>query len=109
MTYYLDLAVYGNRGILAFVGRQRGKTVRDASHLVSEERTNEQIVVRVPEDLMAVTSSFVLGLFGDSIQTLGREGFRAKYDFQGKDISAVVNEAIEQALSTSSPLSSATP
>ncbi|MBA3342484.1 MAG: DUF4325 domain-containing protein [Gemmatimonadaceae bacterium] len=103
MTVF-DLNTYRSAGSRVFAGRDRGREVRIKAMLDDMDIEPGEVEVSVPADVFSVNSSFFLGLFGPSIRSLGGPGFRAKYRFVGRDISRVVNDGIEEALNTSSPL-----
>lgn len=79
-------------------GQDAGIAARKASKLDLLDRIKEKVIIEVPNDLFAVTSSFFLGMFTASIRALGGDKFREHYEFQGKDLSAVREEVIREAL-----------
>lgn len=101
----LDLGAFRSKGTKVFAGRGRGRAVRKAVRLEQLDAEGASVRVVVPEDTYAVNTSFFLGLFGDSIRALGSELFRERYRFEGRDISRVVEDGIEEALRVSSPFS----
>lgn len=100
----VDLGQYQDAGSKVFSGRPRGAAVRERAKLTVLEGSAERIDVHVPEDTISLTSSFFLGMFRDSIRGLQEAGFRARYQFTGKDVSRVVNDSIREALKRESPL-----
>jgi hypothetical protein len=104
MPRTIDLGAYRTAGTLVFAGRIRGGQVRSKAGLDETDKDPEPIVIHVPEDVWAVTSSFFLGMFGPSVRTLGEAGFAAHYLFTGKDISPIVKDGVREALRTGSPL-----
>jgi len=72
--------------------------------LDSVDTTATLIDVFIPEDTLAVTSSFFLGLFGPSVRRLGEEGFRNVFKFSGATFALALDEGIRQALADDSPL-----
>lgn len=107
MTKRIDLDSYRSKSSRVFAGRSRGEAVRTAAKLDEEDRSAETVEVRIPEDTFSVNSSFFLGMFGESIRTLGEEKFKEKYHFVGKEISRVLEDGVKEALRTSSPLGKA--
>lgn len=99
----IDLAKYRSGGTRVYAGRERGEKVRQSADLDSADRAEEIVEVQIPSEIFAVTSSFFLGMFTDSIERLGETGFREKYRFVGKDISSVYESGIREALAKSSP------
>lgn len=101
----VDLKDYRTRDSRVFSGRERGAAVRRSAELDRLDKEPKTLVeVRVPEDIFSVNSSFFLGMFGDSIRALGAEGFRAKYRFEGADISRLVDTCIVAALREETPI-----
>jgi len=100
----VDLNTYRTSGTLVFAGRDRGQLVRAKSDLDTLDNDADVVEIRIPQELFAVTSSFFLGMFAKSIQTLGDDGFRRRYLFVGKDITRVVDDGIREALRKGSPL-----
>lgn len=97
MPRSIDLDEYRTSGVRVFSGRERGRLIRAKAGLDDLDHQPNPVIVRIPEDVVAVSSGFFLALFGDSIRRFGREGLRAHYRFEGADISAVVEDALEQA------------
>jgi len=94
----VDLGRYQEKAVRVFAGRGRGAAAREAANLDEFDKTTEQVEVRVPEETFAMNSSFFLAMFGQSIRTIGPEGFRQKYRFTGKDITETVESGIKDAL-----------
>lgn len=103
----IDLGSFRNSGSLVFAGRARGQAVRLDSGLEPAELREEHVEVHVPEDTFTVTTSFFLGMFGTSIQTLGEQKFLSRFSFTGKDISHVIRECVAEGVKTRSPLAAA--
>ena len=100
----VDLAAFRTSGVRVFAGRDRGRKVREAAALDKLDRETINVRVSVPQDVFSVNTSFFLGMFGKSIRELGEDKFREKYEFVGKPIDEVVDEGIEEALRSKSPL-----
>lgn len=82
-----------------FSGRDSGKSARQKLQVERIERTGEHIVVRIPDDTIAVNLSFFLGLFGTSIQKMGEADFRQRYEFESRPVhQRSINEGIRKAL-----------
>lgn len=109
-TRTLDLAQYRTPGSRVFAGRDRGAHVRDAAGVAEFERDFERkpadavLVVKVPEDTLAISSSFLLALFGDTIRRLNAENFRSHVRFEGKLFPRLVDQAVSEALAAEQPL-----
>lgn len=101
----LDLQQWrGSNDVRVLAGRDRGEVVRQTAEVAKLDETPAPVEVRVPTDLFAVSSSFFLGLFADSIRRLGEAGFRAHYRFTGKRIDRVREDGIRMALLEASAL-----
>lgn len=69
-----------------FSGRERGILNRKKFNLDSLDEEDSIINVIIPENTYSITSSFFMGLFGDSIRKMGnRENFFRKYQFKMPD------------------------
>jgi predicted flavoprotein YhiN len=102
----LDLSKYQSDPARIFAGRDRGASVRDAAQIADFEKSKDDVLeVHVPEGTFAVTSSFFLALFGETIRKLGANGFRDRVKFTGKSIEKVVDQAIWEALEALKPFS----
>jgi hypothetical protein len=100
----LDLTNYQSDSARIFAGRDRGASVRDAAQIADFEKSkSDTLEVRVPDGTFAVTSSFFLALFGETIRRLGEEAFRARVQFTGRPIGRVVDQAIWEALEAAKP------
>lgn len=75
-------------------GKDLGQEVRRKLDIETLEKEQDHILIQIPDDVFLVSSSFFKGLFGDSIRTLGRSGFRAKYDFTGPISRLTIADAI---------------
>jgi hypothetical protein len=62
-------------------GEQRGKVERGNLDLDRIDGTDEHVVLKF--DPAVVTSSFIEGLVGPSVDTLGYSGFKQKYRIEG--------------------------
>lgn len=78
--------------------------VRSDAKLERLDVGDEDVRVLIPPDTFSVTSSFFLGMFGDSIRRLGKEAFLRKYTFEGPLLDGVIEDAVQEALRTSTPL-----
>lgn len=104
MSSIVDLAEFRTGNVRVFAGRDRGQKVREAARLAALDDAGSEIEIRVPEDVFSVTSSFFLGMFGDTIRALGKSEFRRRYRFTGRDIERVLEDGIAEALRKESPL-----
>jgi uncharacterized protein YbjT (DUF2867 family) len=85
MTQNIDLTrVAGSGTVHNLTGRERGEAARRALELDWWDGQPGRAVVHVPDFLLAVTESFVVGLFSESVERLGLLGFYEKYSFDAK-------------------------
>ncbi len=88
-----------------FAGRERGKHWREQFRLDELDQKDDVVQVVIPEDIIAINISFFLSMFGKSVRTLGKERFRAHYQFKcDPDLLPLIDLGIEQAVKTSSAL-----
>lgn len=67
-----------------FSGRDRGIAARAEYGLDRIDDSADSVEVILPDTLYTLTSSFFLGLFGDSVRKCGSvSGFEEKYRFKG--------------------------
>lgn len=99
----IDLGKHRTAGVRVFSGRKRGEGVRKSLRVDELDSQPDEVVVKIPEDTFTVTSSFFLGLFGDSIQRLGEKQFREKYRFDGPAMETI-EDSIRYAARAISPL-----
>ncbi len=100
----IDLARFRSPEVRVFAGRERGEAVRQEARLDDLDSSGEMVEVKIPEDVFSVNSSFFLAMFGPSIRTLGAQEFRRRYQFSGRDVTRVMEAAINEATQTTSPL-----
>jgi hypothetical protein len=90
-----------------FSGRERGLAARQKFNLARADREPETITVLIPRDTYSMNMSFFLGMFGDSVRSLGREGFNRKYRFDSDPVHLQsIIEGVNRALKESSVLPS---
>lgn len=83
-------------------GRERGIECRRLFDVAKLDKSPERVTVLIPEDIFSMNTSFFLGLFGESVRTLGKEGFIEKFQFQCDDIHReTITEGIDRALKES--------
>lgn len=68
-----------NNGSRNFIGRLNGVSMRDKLSLNKSDNNRDIVYIVFPEDTLCVTSSFMFGMFGDSLRKLGRDKFLSKY------------------------------
>lgn len=108
MSQMLDLSgISGKSPSSVLSGKQRGESVRSDFKIETLDQQGDDISVRLPDGLDAITPSFVLGLFGRSVQKLGSiEAFFAKYRFDGigPHLQAQIRRGAEYSLIRGNPL-----
>lgn len=62
-----------SRQAKVFSGRERGRYWRQQFGLDQLDLSNEEILVRIPQDVFSINLSFFLSLFGESVRRLGKE------------------------------------
>jgi hypothetical protein len=90
-----DLTFTGN---LAFAGRPLGEQARLKADLDTKDHDDAAYAVEIPVGTVSFTLSFFLGMFDDSVLTLGAEKFRKKYKFVGEPYDRVIEQGIGEAL-----------
>lgn len=105
MAEKIDMSDYHTSGIGVMSGRERGKRVRERIGMRKLDESASQYVIKFPEEVYQVTSSFFLGLFAPSVTALGEDEFRDKYSFDGpKSFDEIVDYGVREALKENSPL-----
>lgn len=97
----VDLApVAGNGQVRNLAGKDRGEQARTALKLDDLDKSVEPVVVHVPDYIYAISSSFFLGMFSQSIARCGsQEAFLRHYKFDASDsIMKQVLHGIERAV-----------
>jgi hypothetical protein len=102
----IDLSSFAGGMVIA--GRSKGAAARDHFHLDQVDEAPELATVKIPLEVISLNSSFFLGMFGQSIQKLGREKFLEKYNFECAPVLLDdIMSGIRQALNKANPLVSA--
>jgi hypothetical protein len=84
-------------------GRDRGIECRQRFNVAALDGAPGIVIVSIPRDIYSVNTSFFLGLFGESVRSLGKEAFIAKYKFECDDVHReTIAGGIERALKESS-------
>ena len=105
----IDLKDHRTPGVRLLSGRDRGELVREAAGLAALDEAlihdpALQVVVRIPDDIVLLSSSFLLGMFGPSVRALGESEFRNRFQFEGPYSEHFLSLAIREALKRGSPL-----
>lgn len=81
-NHTINLIKYRGQGSTAFTGRSEGKLARKDLRLDEKDSDGNIYEVIIPKNTTSINSSFFLGLFYDSIKTLGSiDEFYKKYFF----------------------------
>ena len=97
--------VTGQGTVHNLAGKPRGESARKHFQLDRLDRTDEAVIVRAPDYLTNVSSSYFLGLFSPSIERLGVDGFLSKYRFEAQPhILRAIQHGIERSTMSRSPL-----
>ena len=101
-TLTINLADAAGGAITPYLsGKERGKQARGMFDLDRFDREeNLRVVVKLPEYLKGINSSYSLGLFSESVAHLGSlEAFLEKFQFDGKpEIIGLVLEALRRGI-----------
>lgn len=92
--------------IFAISGRDLGIKQRKHHKLNELEDNNEKIIVKIPSNIYFLSSSFFLGMFGESVRKCKtKEHFKEKFEFEtnGK-IDSNIEDGINDALKNINPL-----
>lgn len=82
----IDLDQYRPNNVRVLSGRDVGKKYRKSLNLNKLEKENDKIIVKVPDDIYSINSSYFLGMFGPSVRELGKENFNKIYEFECDEI-----------------------
>ena len=95
----IDLRALTRGEVTSLSGQPRGLEARRFFDLNSLDDLDETVVVVAPENLDALTPSFVQGMFASSVHKLGPERFYQHYIFQiSPELHSDVVVGVERAL-----------
>lgn len=95
----ISLLEYRGNKSTVFTGRTEGKQARQKLNLSEKDKDGIVYDVIIPKDTTSINSSFFLGLFFESIKTLGSiEEFAKKYVFVIEEEDAEWKAILEQNL-----------
>lgn len=97
----IDLEDFRTPGAKVYTGRDRGKKVREDSHIDAIEASNEEVTIIIPDNVYSIIPSFFEELFLNAVLKLGREKFLDKFKFSSLGnykYEKPLNEAIERIL-----------
>ena len=79
------IELVGNDGVV-LAGMERGAAARDLFVLDTLDSSPEDVVITAPENLEAISPSFVQGFLAGSLKRLGEDGLKTKYKFELNDL-----------------------
>jgi hypothetical protein len=86
-TINLDYFACGNRNL---VGKENGERAREQYDLDELDRSDDLVEIDVSDNIIALSSSFIDGMFFDSVRYFdGAEGFHKHYKFNTSDIATL--------------------
>lgn len=94
-------------GAKVYTGRDRGKKVREDSHLDEIEALNDHVTIIIPDNVYSIIPSFFEELFLHSVLKLGRDKFLNKFKFKSEGsykYEKPLNEAIDRILRKSTAI-----
>ena len=94
MNIDIDFGQVASEGRLCLTKQKSGRGAREELCLDALDATNLTITLWIPETLIAISSGYMIGLIGQSIETLGKEVFLERYKFEGPDFSHIVDRTI---------------
>lgn len=79
---------------------EHARTLAGLDRLDTVTDDQEPVQVHFAPDLLSVSISYFLGLFGPSIRRLGAAGFRRRYRLTGFPLASTCEHAIRETLAT---------
>ena len=106
----IDLERYTANGkVKNLSGKVRGLSVRQEFAMAKLDREDGVVTVRIPTYVYAISTSFFCGMFGDSYETLGRNGLLNKYVFDmPPELKPQIEQGLERCADEFKPLMSST-
>jgi len=99
MKIYLEN--HRTKGSKIFTGRDRGKYVRQKSKIDELEKSNNEIIIVIPDNLYSINPSFFEELFVNVVSKLGEKDFYNKFKFENTgdyNYEKPLKEAVERIL-----------
>lgn len=95
-----------SKKIFAISGRDLGFKQRKHHKLDEIENNNDKIEIKVADNIIFLSSSFFLGMFGESVRKCGtKEKFKEKFIFKTNgQIESNIEDGINDALKNINPL-----
>lgn len=94
------------KNIFAISGRDLGKKQRKYHKLSEYEKKYDVIEIVIDKNIIFLSSSFFLGMFGDSVRMCGsKEKFKEKFKFVANEqLKSNIEDGINDALKSINPL-----
>jgi hypothetical protein len=77
----IDLERLTKNEVSSLSGHPRGLAARDLFDLDKLDHSLEPVIVTAPASLVAITPSFIQGMFARSVHQLGEDRFYKQYNF----------------------------
>lgn len=78
----IDLIDLVGKDGVVLAGMERGTAAREHYSLDKLDTAADDVVVSAPENLEAISPSFVQGFLAGSLKNLGQDGLNSKYRFE---------------------------
>lgn len=93
--------------MLVLLGRKLGYDMRKFFKFDDLDKDNEKYSIVFPNNILSLSTSFFLALFGDSVRTIGsKEKFKEKYSIKcNSNLDININDGINDALNNVDGLS----
>ena len=93
--------------LIVYTGRDLGDKMRKYFELSKKDKDSNQYEIIFPSNIIAISTSFFLALFGDSVRSCStKEKFENKYIFNVKsNLKSSINDGINDALNNVDGLS----
>ena len=97
---------FSRQGKRVFVGRLNGENARELNNIEALDQSDTSVVIKFPDNVRSVNSSFFLGFLETSIKRIGdKNKFLTKYRFECPDfIKETLDRYIDRTLRKKSPL-----
>ena len=94
----IDLSLYTKSGkVRNLSGKDRGLAAREEFGMDDLDQSDDQVVIRIPDYVYAISTSFFCGMFSQSYNVLGPDGFRRKYVFRThEDLGRQIDQGLER-------------
>ena len=96
MIRFINIRDFYHAGTKVLSGRVEGMNVRERLELDEFDKSCNILYIKIPDYFYYMTLAFFLGLFGDSIRTLGKEQFKSKYKINCNNY--YINEQIQEGI-----------